>query len=402
MEITRRKEPDVLVLEVRGRLDASWCENLRAELSSVIRAGEHHIDLDLSGLEYLSSAGLRVLFLTMKDLDAIKGRLGLRNPSPTARKILDLSGLGGLFTAAAPGKTPVSEGRRVSTGEVDLEIFEMAAGGCLEVGTLGIPGNLDPGLGGKTTLDCTCMGLGHGAFAEEAGSAREHLGELIAVAGCGAVQSAKGGGRPDYLITECGLVPEVWMAAGLSAHGDFSLAGRFEATGERKTAGLSDLCHVFSSLLQDRPLGFVVVAETAGLVGAALCGLPGEGLRFQFPEIREWLGFTSERSFRDTTCLLAGFLAASPSPIDPWLRPVGNGQTSHPAAHVHAAVFPYRPIQKGLLDLKTTVSGLFESQALQAVLHLVNDNRQPGGSGESEFRRGAFWLGPLAFSSFGS
>ena len=39
---------------------------------------------------------------------------------------------------------------------------------------------------------------------------------------------------------------------------------------------------------------------------------------------------------------------------------------------------------------------LFESAVLQGVLHLLGDDREPSGVGQSEFVRGACWLGPIA------
>ena len=76
------------------------------------------------------------------------------------------------------------------------------------------------------------------------------------------------------------------------------------------------------------------------------------------------------------------------------VRPLGKEPL--PAGHFHTAVFSYRPLKKGEMDLKTTVSTLFESETLQAVLHLLNDDREIAGAGQSEFVRGACWVGPIS------
>jgi len=76
------------------------------------------------------------------------------------------------------------------------------------------------------------------------------------------------------------------------------------------------------------------------------------------------------------------------------LRPLGS--ETWPQGHFHAAAFSYRPLKKGPLDLKMTVATLFEAQALQSVMHLINDTREISGAGESEFARGACWVGPVA------
>jgi len=75
------------------------------------------------------------------------------------------------------------------------------------------------------------------------------------------------------------------------------------------------------------------------------------------------------------------------------IRPLGPGTPI--AGHFHAAAFSYRPLQKGEIELKKTVRSLFETQALQGLLHLLSDDRAIAGAGQSEFVRGACWLAPL-------
>jgi anti-anti-sigma factor len=48
-------------LDVDGRLDAFWADHLAEEMAAAVREGRHVISLNLSGVTYLSSAGIRVL-----------------------------------------------------------------------------------------------------------------------------------------------------------------------------------------------------------------------------------------------------------------------------------------------------------------------------------------------------
>ena len=75
------------------------------------------------------------------------------------------------------------------------------------------------------------------------------------------------------------------------------------------------------------------------------------------------------------------------------LRPLEGG--SGTAGHFHAAAFSYRPLQKGRIDLKTTVKSVFEAQTLQGVLHLLGDDREIVAAGQSEFVRGSCWVSPI-------
>jgi len=57
---------------------------------------------------------------------------------------------------------------------------------------------------------------------------------------------------------------------------------------------------------------------------------------------------------------------------------------------------PYRPVQRGQIDLKASIKTLFEGQALEGILHLLSDDRALSGSGQSELVRGACWIAPIS------
>jgi hypothetical protein len=138
-----------------------------------------------------------------------------------------------------------------------------------------------------------------------------------------------------------------------------------------------------------------MVAESAGLMGAALRRSPatGDGNKplFDHPRIREWLSFTPERAFPRGLVLTVGVAArVVPPALQPLLRPLGGERAEQ--GHFHAAAFSYSPLPKGRIDLAATVADLFRGERLQGVLHLVNDDRAIVGAGESEFVRGACWV----------
>ena len=83
-----------------GRLDANWCGHVQEALAAAVKEGEHRLHLDMGGVNYLSSAGIRVLLTFYKQLRAISGEFGVVNPSPVVRSVLDLSGLGMLISGA--------------------------------------------------------------------------------------------------------------------------------------------------------------------------------------------------------------------------------------------------------------------------------------------------------------
>lgn len=92
MEISSQAIDSVQVISVNGSLDALTAPELADALSTQLRDGNSKLVADLSGLEYTSSAGLRVLLNSVKDARSKGGDLRLAGVQPNVKKVLDLSG----------------------------------------------------------------------------------------------------------------------------------------------------------------------------------------------------------------------------------------------------------------------------------------------------------------------
>jgi anti-sigma B factor antagonist len=98
MQIQDRAEGKWTVLSVAGRVDSHTAPELEAAFRQQLARGTVWLDLDMQGIQYLSSAGLRVLLATLKELRAAAGDLRLRAPRENVKEVLDLSGFSDLFT----------------------------------------------------------------------------------------------------------------------------------------------------------------------------------------------------------------------------------------------------------------------------------------------------------------
>jgi anti-anti-sigma factor len=403
MDIQRDKRGGELILILRGRLDASWAGHVADALTAAIRDGEHHLRTEMSAVGYVSSAGLRTLLTAHRQAKSIGGSFGVLAPSLAVREVLELAGLEQLIATPAPAAAPAAPvAARVHEGAAARHELHPVAGarpGGLRVRITGEAGRLLHG----ATPEALCptrfgpgtFALGVGALGPDAADSRSRLGELLAAGGAAAYQPTDGPGRPDFVVTEGGLEPSGHLLLGLTGEGDFALLSRFTPLADRRTVSLAGLAGEALALGAAPAVAFVAAVETAGLVGATLRQSPAAGTgadeRFAFPAVRDWLSFTPERSFRDSTALLAGVVARAGTPFEPLLRPLGGDGLR---AHVHAAVFPYRPVRQGAVELAATVRELFDGQGLQAILHLLADPRGAGGAGDSEFLRGALWSAP--------
>ena len=94
MKLDSRTYADVIVVAPQGRLDHDNCEAFRAGLQPELdRAGAagQRIVLDLSGLEYVSSAGLRCFMLAAKQARDQGGKIVLAALRPVVAEIFQIS-----------------------------------------------------------------------------------------------------------------------------------------------------------------------------------------------------------------------------------------------------------------------------------------------------------------------
>jgi anti-anti-sigma factor len=92
MHISIDQQDGITVVAVAGSLDALTADTLTAALQEQVRAGHTRLVAALAGLEYTSSAGLRVLLGTLKDARQRGGDLRIAGGQERVRRVLELSG----------------------------------------------------------------------------------------------------------------------------------------------------------------------------------------------------------------------------------------------------------------------------------------------------------------------
>lgn len=92
-----RRNPDITVVEVRGRLDAQLASQLEEELGAVGEAAGYRLLGDLSGVSYIGSSGLRVLLAAVKAARQHGGDIKLFGLDPEVLQVFRLAGFHRLF-----------------------------------------------------------------------------------------------------------------------------------------------------------------------------------------------------------------------------------------------------------------------------------------------------------------
>ncbi len=97
MEIHTRQVNDVLVVDMAGSLDTQTSGYASDEMVRIAQGGNSKVLLNLDKLEYLSSAGLRVILLAAKLLQASRGELKICHANGVVKEIMEVSGFDSLL-----------------------------------------------------------------------------------------------------------------------------------------------------------------------------------------------------------------------------------------------------------------------------------------------------------------
>lgn len=96
MQINKNKSDSNLTLTLAGRLDTNTAPTLEAELGSNLE-GVTDLVLDFADLEYISSAGLRVILSAQKEMNS-RGKMVIKNVCADIMDVFDITGFSDILT----------------------------------------------------------------------------------------------------------------------------------------------------------------------------------------------------------------------------------------------------------------------------------------------------------------
>lgn len=91
-EVKEEQKGDILILRIRGRIDAVSSPTIEKRIFDSIEAGQERLLLDFAGVTYLSSAGLRMLLSTTKKIRSLPGKVHVCNMVDNVLDVFKMSG----------------------------------------------------------------------------------------------------------------------------------------------------------------------------------------------------------------------------------------------------------------------------------------------------------------------
>lgn len=97
--MSSRSQGDKTILALSGEIDLYTAPRLQSELATALAGPQHaQVVVDMSGVEFCDSTGVNVLLAAHRDAAERGGDLALAAPRASMRKILQVTGLDGVFT----------------------------------------------------------------------------------------------------------------------------------------------------------------------------------------------------------------------------------------------------------------------------------------------------------------
>lgn len=92
METLVEEKGEVVVVRLKGRLDAASSPQVEKKINAIIESGHFKLLLNLAGVDYLSSAGMRLMLSVSKKLKHLEGKVVACNLSDEVLEVIKMAG----------------------------------------------------------------------------------------------------------------------------------------------------------------------------------------------------------------------------------------------------------------------------------------------------------------------
>lgn len=348
---------------------------------------------DLSDVNYISSAGLRILIGAQKELKKVGGELFITGLAPPVRDIFKVSGFDKLF--------------RIVSGPTDIAMLRARADqaafpGIVQQNGLTLsfldrgtnPGHLFP-IGRTDKLQQAAYtdadvvkvpaakmrhGLGLAALGDTFRDLSGLFGEAMVIDGTFFYYPAVHHPSVDFLQSAHAGSAVYSFLHGFGFNGDYRFVLSFQT--ENRPIDLGSLMAQFLAAAQHNLIGVVFLAESRGVWGMNMkkppiigaLSDPGESI-FDTRRFPEWFDFPVEPAFPGALVAACGIAARDPDGLPAAYRSL----FSDSAFHLHAGIFEKAPLKNKPQDFEGELVRVFNEMVPSKIQHLLGSSRFAGG-----------------------
>lgn len=415
IEIRLANEDEVPIVTLSGRLDGFGAQQLEAGLKEIVRDDTRSVIFNLAGVDYLSSAGIRVLLGLKKRLKARDGTLALLNVQEFPKSVLEMAGFlkvldiyptlkdAQVACRLKPHEEGLLFGVRHPSFVVDGITYTIEPGSP-KASSLIVTGDLLKVLQSSITIqDIRTLGfkeadysLGLGALGKDAADAMPLMGEMITLHGSMVYVPTDGHFTPDFFTPakESGEV-KIFTGFNVRLSGTFNELFTFESSRENGVS-LAEIYSAIISLARTRKVDFrgvlslVIWGVVEGVISSEITHsplqerAPANHKSIMDPEnYDEWNDTNREPRYRGDTLVSFGIgidLSGDLSTFSNedlatlhYVHPANKG-TATMYLHNHGVVFrntPYDP----KFELSRRVKTIAEEGEFVDMRHLMDETR---------------------------
>ncbi|RJP22452.1 MAG: anti-sigma factor antagonist [Candidatus Omnitrophota bacterium] len=402
MDIRVQRRDPILHISLQGRFDAVGARDVDASFGQSLQSGDKYVIVDMLQVDYLSSAGLRVILSAFQRLHRAGGSLAIADLQPYCRSVLEMAG----FTSAFPIFDSINEAVSFMEGLIrdqyhtdhwdELETATLECGSFRMIpqpdsqSAMEVLGHVDDVLYSRVTPAHLCSkhffeteySIGLGGLGDRLDDYFPIMGEMITIGGTMVWLPTDGNDTPDFLIPQKDT-GQVTLRTGfnVSISGGFGELMVFESSSPAG-ATMDTLYQALFHLARTRRpdfrgvLGVAILAQMPSVFGS---GIKRSPIKDYAPEngemithssnIAEWFDFDATPRHQNVTALICGVgvdLTADLSGYDQkefhsvfYLHPA-QGREQQTLLHNHAVMFsalpfPERPVNLDH-EIKTVVN----------------------------------------------
>jgi len=382
-------------LVLKGRIDALSSPDIEKEFNALILSGERLIVSDLSEVNYISSAGLRVFLGIQKQLKKAGGQIVLFRPIKSVLDVFRISGLADMLrivsTMEEIGESVCSEAAspEVVSKEVDgivIEYIKLAA----DKGSLFIAGSQDNlACAAYTENDVITVkpadmqfGAGLGTFGDKYKDYNNLFGESMVINGNFFFYPAVKRPVADFMInSDVDAKFTYKFLHGFGFNGPYQNILSFN--GKEGFVELGALVNAIFDITNANILGIALLAESKGLLGMHLKKVPiieqkpdnGKDI-FDPSNFPEWIDFPTEPGDVNHIIAGTGIAVRDKSLMSPEKRTVISEGSFF---HIHAGIFEKGPLSKQLNDFEKELRRILTELRISKVQHILGKSRFSSG-----------------------
>ncbi len=395
-EYTLRDLSSVKCITMAGRIDALSYSNIQKVFEDLILAGERTLVVDMAGVNYVSSAGLRVFIVAQKELRKVGGEVVLAGITDPVFEIFRMSGFTQVFrTIKEAGEIEELLGARSSgvgivkreTFGISLEYMERKAekGSFLPVGDQSRAENASFREEDVTAVRPSDMvfGCGLAALGSSYGEYKDLFGEAMVVKNNFFFYPAVKQPSVDFVLNahkDPGITYKVLHGFGFN--GEYRYVLSFQA-GNEGAADLPSLINSFFEISSAKALGISMVAESKGLWGMHIKRTPieerkpanGKGI-FDSENFTRWIDFPVEPAYTNHVIVATGIAVRDRAGAGPEKQAhISEGS----AFHLHCGIFDKAPIGTCIDEFDDELARVFDELSVYKVQHLLGRSRFSAG-----------------------